>query len=143
MIHQKIYLAADALVFSKSGEHLQLLLIRRKNEPNVGMWAFPGGFVEDDEELEAAAIRELEEETGLKLPAMKQVHTFGKVGRDPRFRTVSIVYYAIVNAADHSVKGADDALEAQWVNVKDITEMAFDHKQNLEFALQVLEEELR
>jgi len=143
MLVQNIKIAADAMVFSNGGEYLQLLLIKRKNDPFKGMWALPGGFVEDDEELEAAAIRELEEETRLKLSAMKQLHTFGKVGRDPRGRTVSATYYAFVNAADHKVEGNDDAAEAKWVNVKDITEMAFDHMEVLEFALQQLADQLK
>jgi 8-oxo-dGTP diphosphatase len=138
MLNQNIKVAADAMVFSKGSKHLQLLLIKRGNDPFKGMWALPGGFVEDDEELETAAIRELEEETGLKLPAMNQLHTFGKVGRDPRARTVSVTYYGFVNVGEHKVKGSDDAAEARWVNVKDITEMAFDHIEVLEFALQEL-----
>ena len=142
-LKQNIRLTTDALVFSKNGGHLQLLLIERGNEPFKGMWAFPGGFVEDDEDLEPAAIRELHEETGLLLPGLKQLHTFGTPGRDPRGRTVSIVYYALVNAEDHAVKGGDDAAHAQWVNVKDIAAMAFDHKEILDFALQALAEELR
>ncbi len=135
---QDIKLTTDALVFSKSGGQLQLLLIKRKNMPDQGMWAFPGGFVENDEELEAAAIRELHEETGLQLSAMKQVHTFGKVGRDSRFRTVSVVYYAFTDANEHKVAGNDDAADARWINVSEITELAFDHKQILEFVLQEL-----
>ena len=143
MLNQNIKIAADSMIFSKSGDHLQLLLIRRGNDPFKGMWALPGGFVEDDEELEAAAIRELEEETGLKLSAMRQLHSFGKVGRDPRGRTISVTYYAFVNAGENEVKGNDDAAEAKWVNVKDITEMAFDHIEVLEFALQELADQLK
>jgi len=143
MIDQKIYVTVDALVFSKDSGTLQLLLIRRKNEPGKGMWAFPGGFVEDDEDLEPAAIRELQEETGLQLSSMTQLCAVGTPGRDTRFRTVSVVYYAFVNAADHKVQGADDAAEAAWVNVKDITAMAFDHKKVLDFALHTLADALK
>ena len=142
MYPQNIKIAADSLVFSKSNGQLQLLLIERGNEPFKGMWAFPGGFVEDDEDLEAAALRELHEETGMELHTMKQLHTFGTPGRDPRGRTVSVVYYAVVDADEHSVKGGDDAAAASWVNVKDITALAFDHKEVLNFALQLLKDEL-
>jgi 8-oxo-dGTP diphosphatase len=137
MIDQHILLTVDALVFTKGAAGWQLLLVRRKHDPNKGMWAIPGGFVEDDEELEAAAIRELHEETGLLLSSMTQLHTFGKVGRDPRGRTVSVVYYAFTNEA-HKVEGADDAAEAAWINIKDITALAFDHMEILDFALDVL-----
>jgi 8-oxo-dGTP diphosphatase len=143
MLTQNIYVAADSLIFSKVTGQLQLLLIKRKNEPFKGMWAFPGGFVEDHEELEAAALRELEEETGLKLSSMKQVHTFGKVGRDPRFRTISVTYWAFVNASEHPVAGGDDAAHAEWVNVADIHELAFDHMECLQLVLGALKAELQ
>ncbi|GAA4465303.1 NUDIX hydrolase [Nemorincola caseinilytica] len=134
MLIQNIKLAADAMVFSGHGDQLQLLLIRRGHDPYKGMWAIPGGFVEDDEELEAAAIRELEEETGLRVPAMTQLYTFGRVGRDTRGRTVTVTYYAFTDNA-LPVHGADDAAEAQWVYVKDITALAFDHMEMLQMAM--------
>ena len=68
---------------------------------------------------------------------MKQLHTFGKPGRDPRGRTVSVTYYAILDKK-LPVTGGDDAAEAQWVSVKDIKEMAFDHMEVLQFALEQL-----
>jgi 8-oxo-dGTP diphosphatase len=132
---QNIFIAADAMVFRKENEQLQLLLVQRRNDPFKGMWAFPGGFVEEDEELEAAALRELEEETGLKLPALKQLCTVGTVNRDPRFRTVSVIHYAFIDAGNQQVAGGDDAADARWVNVKDITELAFDHVEILDNAL--------
>ncbi len=138
MLIQNIKLAADAMVFSGKGDALQILLVRRKYEPYKGMWAIPGGFVEDDEELEAAAIRELQEETGLVVPAMTQLHTFGKVGRDSRGRTVTVTYYAFADAATQQVQGGDDAAEAEWVFVKGITELAFDHMEMLDMAMKTV-----
>jgi len=142
MLKQHITVAADAVVFRKDGNRLQLLLIKRGNEPYKGMWALPGGFVEDDEELEAAAIRELEEETGLKLHELKQLHAFGKVGRDPRGRCISITHYAIIES-NQQVTGGDDAAHAEWVNLEDITELAFDHMEVLEYALRELGDKLK
>jgi len=121
---------------------LQILLIQRGFDPFKGMWAFPGGFVEDKEDLEESALRELQEETGLKLAGMTQLHTFATPDRDPRGRTASVVYYAVINAKDHPVKGGDDAAAAKWINVKDITALAFDHLDILRFALQELQSEL-
>lgn len=136
MIDQNIKLAADSVVFSHTRQQLQLLLVQRKNEPFKGMWALPGGFVEDDEDLEPAARRELQEETGMQLPHMQQLYAIGTPGRDPRFRTVSVVFYAMVDATKHNVKGSDDAADAQWFDVKKLPPLAFDHKQVIEFALQ-------
>ena len=138
MLIQNIKLAADAMVFSGKGDALQILLVRRKYEPYKGMWAIPGGFVEDNEELEAAAIRELQEETGLVVPAMTQLHTFGKVGRDSRGRTVTVTYYAFADAATQQVQGGDDAAEAEWVFVIGITELAFDHMEMLDMAMKTV-----
>jgi 8-oxo-dGTP diphosphatase len=139
---QNILLTVDAIVFSHKDQLLQVLLIQRKHDPDQGLWAFPGGFVEDGEELDVAASRELEEETGLKVPKMQQLHTFGKVGRDPRGRTVSVVYYTFLAESGQHVAGADDAADAQWINVKDITGLAFDHKEILDYAVQQLKNEL-
>ncbi len=138
MIIQNIKVTVDAIVFRKNISEWQLLLVKRKFDPCKGMWALPGGFVEDDEELEDAAMRELEEETGLKLTAMTQMHTFGKIGRDARGRNITVAYYAIVDGVDQSVKGADDADEASWVNVADIKELAFDHMDMLVMARRLI-----
>lgn len=136
MLIQNIKVATDAMVFAGKGEDLRLLLIKRKHNPYEGMWAIPGGFVEDDEELEAAAIRELEEETGLKVASMQQLHTFGRVGRDTRGRTITVTYYTTIDHADNSVQGGDDAAHAEWVRVADITGLAFDHMEMLQMALE-------
>jgi 8-oxo-dGTP diphosphatase len=135
MLSQNIKVTVDALVFRHLEQELQVLLVQRKYDPFKGSWAFPGGFVEDDEELEAAAIRELHEETGLKLNALRQLHTFGRVGRDPRGRTVSVAYYTFLESEWQEVSGGDDAADAQWLSVKDITQLAFDHKEILDHAL--------
>jgi len=137
MLIQNIKVAVDAVVFAGKGQDLQLLLIKRKNDPYKGMWALPGGFVEDDEELDTAAMRELEEETGLKVNAMTQLYTFGRVGRDSRGRTVTVTYYTSIDSST-PVAGADDATEAAWVPVKDITALAFDHMEMLQMALERL-----
>ncbi len=90
-------LTTDIVVFSIVEKDLNVLLIKRKNEPFRDKWAIPGGFVDYDEEIYTAAERELEEETNVKNIHLEQIGTFGKVGRDPRGRTVSVVYFACVN----------------------------------------------
>lgn len=137
--HKKPALTTDIIIFSNIEKDLKVLLIKRKYEPFKDKWAFPGGFVEYDEELEVAAHRELEEETSIKDVSLKQLGTFGRVGRDPRGRTVSVVYYTCVDDSSKlNVKAQDDAKEAQWFSVKKLPELAFDHAEIMDFALENL-----
>lgn len=101
--------------------------MRRKNEPFGGYWATPGGFVDEDETLAHAVARELEEETGVQGIDLLQFHTFGDPGRDPRGRAITTAYLALVNAADHSPRAADDADAVRWCPVNEARGLAFDH----------------
>ncbi|MGB8225257.1 MAG: NUDIX hydrolase, partial [Sedimentisphaerales bacterium] len=89
------------------------------------LWAFPGGFVDMDEELEDAAARELAEETGLTSVKLTQLQAFGKCGRDPRGRNISVMFIGITK--DSKIKGGDDAAEAKWFEINNLPPMAFDH----------------
>jgi 8-oxo-dGTP diphosphatase len=105
----------------------RLLLIRRRHEPFAGRWAIPGGFVDPDEPLEAAARRELEEETGVRAARLEQLHTFGAPGRDPRGWTISVAYVARVSARQVKPAAADDAEEVGWFPLDQLPPLAFDH----------------
>ena len=96
----------DCVVFRFDGSQLKTLLIERGNEPYKGCWAFPGGFLNMDENAEQCALRELEEETGLKLDHVEEFGTFSEVDRDPRGRVISIAFYGITELSE--VKGGDD-----------------------------------
>ena len=136
-------LTADCVIFAKddSGE-LSVLLIERGGEPYKGCWAFPGGFLEMDETTEEAASRELQEETGLIIPAdsgqLKELGCYSAVDRDPRGRVITIAYYATIDKCE--VKGSDDARKARWFPLSQIPSLAFDHDQILSDALQKLKE---
>jgi 8-oxo-dGTP diphosphatase len=104
----------------------KVLLIKRKYDPYEGKWALPGGFVEIDEELDAGAHRELEEETGLQNIALTQFKTFGKPGRDPRGRTISVVYFGYAES-QATVKAGDDAHQTGWFDIHQLPPLAFDH----------------
>lgn len=121
--------SADIAVFRKAEMGWQILLIRRKNPPDQGKWALPGGFMEIDETLEQTAARELEEETGLKEIELEQFRTFSQLKRDPRTRVITTVYYGLTSMANSEAIGGDDAEEATWFPVEDMPEMAFDHKE--------------
>ncbi len=121
----KTFVTVDAVIFYKY-DNLQLLLIKRKNEPFKDMWALPGGFLDENEDIEQAAYRELFEETGIKIDRLEQVAAFGKPGRDPRGHMISIAFVGIVHAETAAV-GADDAIEARWFSYKELPPLAFDH----------------
>jgi 8-oxo-dGTP diphosphatase len=104
------------------------LLIERGRDPYKGKWALPGGFIDMDEPLEVACQRELEEETGIRVGEMKQFRAYGAVDRDPRHRTISVVFYAFQEEEPLAVAG-DDAAKAQWFPLDHLPEMAFDHQQ--------------
>ena len=135
MRQQNIALTVDVAVFKKTGSNWELLFIERKKEPFKGKWALPGGFVDDGENLPDAAARELMEETGMAVNGLHQLGAFGKPGRDPRGHTVSVVYTAFTDDTAEAV-GADDAEEAKWFSVKNLPEMAFDHAEIVNLALQ-------
>ena len=125
---------ADVIAITKE-EEPKVLLIQRGNEPYKGCWAFPGGFMEMDETTEECAIRELEEETSLKLDSMVQVGAYSKVDRDPRGRTITIAYLAIVDEP-LSVIAQDDATMAEWVPINTLPSLAFDHNEIMSDAIQ-------
>jgi 8-oxo-dGTP diphosphatase len=125
---------ADIVLFARFEDRDWVLLIQRKYPPFEGCWAFPGGFIEMDETLEASALRELEEETGLRGIALKQFQTYGNPGRDPRHRTITVVYVGICEVLTE-VKGMDDAREAAWHPVDAIPKLGFDHEMILRDAL--------
>ena len=126
---------ADCIVITKEAEP-KVLLIERGDEPFKGCWAFPGGFMNMDETTEQCAIRELEEETGLKVNEVHQIGAYSKVDRDPRGRTVTVAYLAIV-AAPMAVCGQDDAAKAQWFPLSALPELAFDHDEIMQDAIKV------
>jgi O-acetyl-ADP-ribose deacetylase (regulator of RNase III)/ADP-ribose pyrophosphatase YjhB (NUDIX family) len=124
-------LTVDCVVFDVNKEEntVKVLLIQRKNPPFKDCWAFAGGFVNMDETTEQAAQRELFEETHLKDIDLIQYHTYSKVDRDPRGRTVTVVYYGFVDSRDmkDKIQGDDDAKQAQWFLLEDLPPLAFDH----------------
>ena len=124
-------LTVDAIVFVKEGNAFFVLLIERGREPFKNTWALPGGFIEMDETLETACKRELLEETGLSVDKMTQFKTYDAIDRDPRHRTISVIYFTELNEKKE-VNGGDDAARAGWFPVSDLSELAFDHRQILE-----------
>ncbi len=116
---------ADCIVITREAES-KVLLIQRGIDPYKGCWAFPGGFMNMDETTEQCAIRELEEETGLRVSDIHQIGAYSKVDRDPRGRTITVAYLAIIDEPI-AVTGQDDAAKAEWFPLSALPELAFDH----------------
>ena len=133
-----IYVTADAVLLVRVDGTVQALVIRRGNPPFEGQWALPGGFVDPDEDLQPAAVRELAEETGLDVPQLRQLRAYGAPERDPRHRTVSVAHLAVLDETVEPTAG-DDAAHAEWKEVDWLLEdgrLAFDHAQILRDAVE-------
>jgi 8-oxo-dGTP diphosphatase len=131
-----IDLTVDAVVFGyNSDKKIMVLLVKRKYNPFKNTWAIPGGFVLPEESLEEAVLRELQEETGVSLSYMEQLYTFGKPNRDPRKRIVSVAYFGLVRPGVFTLKADSDAEDAEWFDIKNLPELAFDHHQILDMAV--------
>ncbi len=145
-------IAVDIVVLTIRHERLQVLLVQRGVEPFRGQWALPGGFVQVEggrsgrgESLDAAARRELREETGLDVEEvwLEQLHAFGAPGRDPRGRVISVAYLAVVSPDRFfRVQAATDAADTQWATVAEPPKLAFDHAEILAYALDHLRRRL-
>lgn len=133
MSKQNIAVTTDCVIFFNNGNTQKVLLVQRNSDPFKGHWALPGGFLEEEETLEAGAKRELEEETGLKIKELKQLRAFGTPGRDPRGRTISIAFFG-ETASEEKVEGADDAADSRWFDLNDLPDLAFDHSEILQEA---------
>ncbi|GIX45039.1 MAG: hypothetical protein KatS3mg130_1447 [Candidatus Sumerlaea sp.] len=139
---QRIIVTTDVVLFTFEDQQLKVLLVRRATPPFEGMWAFPGGLLEENEELEECAARELKEETGITGARLRQFGAVGTVGRDPRGRSVTVVYYGAVPAEVSKPQPADEVDEAQFHAVKRRPKLAFDHEQILKTILNQLRSDI-
>jgi 8-oxo-dGTP diphosphatase len=136
-------ITVDVVIFTLREGALHMLLVQRKNDPYGGAWAIPGGFVQVDEPLDAAARRELAEETGVRDVYLEQLYTFGDPWRDPRGRVISVAYIALVRPDSHQLQAATDAADVRWFPVSALPRpLAFDHDRIVQFALDRLRSKL-
>lgn len=131
----KIFVTVDVTLFRKNNSSYELLLIQRLNEPYKEYWALPGGFVDENEDLETAAKRELFEETDIKLFQVKQIKAYGNPDRDPRSHTISVAFFGeIDNLAE--AKAKDDAKSVRWFPIDELPVLAFDHAEIIRDAVE-------
>ncbi len=120
--------ATDIIVCTSQSPY-QILLIQRKNPPFQNMWALPGGFMDENEQLYHTAIRELKEETGIENIELRFFGIYDAPHRDPRGRTIGIVYYTLVNNVIIQATAGDDAANLKWFYIDELPPLAFDHQQ--------------
>jgi 8-oxo-dGTP diphosphatase len=135
--HPQFYVSVDCIVFGFSEGELNLLLLKRKMEPAMGLWSLPGGFIQANESSEEAATRVLTSLTGLNTLYMEQFHLFSSVNRDPGQRVLSVAYYALVNVEDYD-RELVTKHNAYWRNINDLPELIFDHSEMVQLALKRL-----
>jgi len=133
----------DCVIFGFDKNQLKVLLTKRAIEPFLGKWAFPGGFIQEDENADDCAIRKLQEEAGLKDIFLQQLYTFSNLARDPRGRVISIAYYALVRPDAYTLEAGVDIDAVQWFGIDEKLDLAFDHKQILNTAIQRLRGKIR
>ncbi len=137
--HPRPQVSVDIVVFTVRNNGLQVLLVRRGREPFRGSWALPGGFVNMEESLDEAAMRELQEETGLSQAYLEQLYTYGRPDRDPRGRVITVAYFALIPSdAPVRLEGGSDADQAAWWDPEEFPDLAFDHAEIITYALRRL-----
>ena len=130
--------AVDVVLLTIQGGTLKVLLVRRQQAPYRGAWALPGGIVGDEESVDSAALRELQEETSIGNIYLEQLYTFGDPNRDPRGRVITVAYYALVNWQQFQLKARKGTSGANWFPVKRLPALAFDHQRIIDYALERL-----
>ena len=136
-----ILVAVDCIIFGFDGHRLQALLIKRGFEPEKGKWSLMGGFVDQNESSDVAAIRILLQLTGMKNIYMEQLYCFSNVNRDTAGRVISVAYFALINIADYNEQLQQDH-EAKWFNMDKIPKLVFDHKEMVAKAKERLQEKV-
>ena len=130
-------MAVDVALFTIQDRSLKVLLIKRTAPPFKGAWALPGGLVRRDESVDEAALRTLQEETGITTVYLEQLYTFGDLDRDPRGRVITVSYYAVIGWGQFNVS-AETKSAAKWNPVDRLPTLAFDHKKIAGYALERL-----
>ena len=139
---QKVLLSVDCIIFGFDQNKLKILIGRRNMDPGRGEWSLYGGFVRNDESLDAAAQRTLLELTGLRNIYMSQVGAFGNIDRDPGERLVSVAYYALINVKDYSERLRKQH-GVEWVNIEDIPQMYSDHNAMIAKARKLIQQKIK
>lgn len=133
----------DCVIFGFEENQLKVLLTKRAIEPYLGQMAFCGGFIDQNETADQCARRKLLEEAGLSDIFLEQLYTFSDIDRDPRFRVISVAYYALVKSINYQPTPGYGIESVQWYSLDQARDLAFDHNRILDLALQRLKGKIR
>lgn len=136
-------LSIDCVVFGFENNNLEVLLIKRKRNPEKGSWALPGGFVLNTETLDEAAVRILQETSNVKNIYLEQVHIFSKIDRFPSRRVVTVAYFALINPEKHFLDPGTDTTDVKWHKIDGDIDFPFDHSEIFNKALNQLRQRVR
>jgi len=126
--HFRAAVTVDNVIFGFDKEGLKVLLIKRGEAPFLDQWALPGYFMQEEEDLDTAAGRVLNELTGLQDVYLEQVNSFGKIDRHPQGRVITVAYYSLIKITAYELHATSDVAKlAKWVKLSDAKELAFDH----------------
>lgn len=137
----RIALSVDCVIFGFDESKLKVLLIRSDLKKYLGKWSLLGDLVFPSEDLDAAAYRILKQRTGLSDVYLEQVHTFGKVDRHPAGRVVTVTYCSLINVQHHKLNILDN--ELHWHDIKNVTDLAFDHQEIFDKCIQQLQKRVQ
>ncbi|MDN3588607.1 NUDIX domain-containing protein [Pedobacter aquatilis] len=129
-----VLVAVDCIIFGYDGNELKLLVIKRAIEPVKDKWSLMGGFIGNNEDLDGAAKRILLELTGLHDVYLEQLNAYGSPDRDPIERTISVVYFALIDINKYSAQ-INEKYHAEWFKITDVPELIFDHNQMVKAAM--------
>jgi 8-oxo-dGTP diphosphatase len=125
----------DLVIFTVNEEKLKVLLVKRAHEPFAGVWSIPGGFLKAGESLDEAAIRVMQEKTGVKEVYLEQLYTFGRPDRDPRARIITVTYFALIPWQNLVQPESNKVTDLAWYPADQLPELAFDHDEILNYAI--------
>ena len=132
-------ITVDVVIVTLKNDALQVLLVKRSNEPFKDKWAIPGGYVRLSENLDQAALRVLKERTNVDNIYLEQLYTFGDPLRHPNSRVITCAYFALVRAEDIQIVTTP---ELGWHKISDLPPLAFDHKEIIEYSMKRTRERL-
>ena len=143
MNDQQIKIAVDAVVFGYKETSLHVLLVKQRFGQLKNTWVLPGGFVKNNEPLSDAVNRELKEEAGIEVNYLEQLYTFGDdIHRDPRFRVVTVAYFALADPTKLELKADTDAEDARWFPINEMPHPGYDHRKIIQLAHERLKSKL-